>query len=297
MVRSPRRRNAFTLVELLVVIAIIAVLIGLLLPAVQAARESARRLSCTNQMRSIGLATINYHDGKREFPPAMRDRVLSAGPPEERLRGPLFFWIMPQMEMDSLFDAAGGDCYANNRITGGLGNLAARGQVVKQFVCPSDTTSGNSIHSADWTLSSYEMNFQAFANRQPINNAPPKSLKDMEVGDGTSKTLMFAESLQRCGGEGTIWSHGSWNLGWMPIFGGGARDDGSNPLLTGVNAAPHPSERAADCNPLRSTASAHAGVINVVLGDGSTRSIAKSIDPDTWWRLIQVASGQPIGSF
>jgi prepilin-type N-terminal cleavage/methylation domain-containing protein len=289
-----RRRTAFTLVELLVVIAIIAVLIGLLLPAVQAARESARRTSCVNQIRSIGLATINYHDAKRAFPMAMQDQVVAVNP-ERRLRGTLFYWIMPTMELNTLFDNSEGDSYANSRITGGLGNQAARGQVVKDFICPSDTTSSNGIHSADWTLASYEMNFQMFANRQPILNAPARSLRDVQ--DGTSKTLAFAESLQRCGSEGTIWSHGSWNLSWMPIFGGGARDDGTNPLNTGTAAAPQTGERAADCSSVRTTASAHPGVVNVVLGDASTKSLSKNIDPTVWWQLIRVADGEIVGEF
>lgn len=74
---------------------------------------------------------------------------------------------------------------------------------------------------------------------------------------------VFAESLQRCGSEGTIWSHGSWNLSWMPIFG----------------------------------TSAHPGVVNVVLGDASTKSLSKNIDPTVWWQLIRVADGEIVGEF
>jgi prepilin-type N-terminal cleavage/methylation domain-containing protein len=290
---APRHARAgFTLVELLVVIAIIAVLIGLLLPAVQSAREAARRTSCINQVKQLGLASHNYHDSRQAFPPAM-EQFPATGTPTRR--GTLFFYLLPYVEQTALFEASQGDCYANSRITNGLGNRAARGQVIKEFVCPSDPTDADSVHSADWALSSYEMNFQAFANRQPILNAPAKSLRDMQ--DGTSKTLIFAESLQRCGSSGTIWSHGSWNLHWMPIFGGGARDDGTNPLTTGTGSVPQQGQRQADCNPLRSTASAHPGVISVAMGDGSIRTINKDIDGTTWWRLVQVADGEVIGDF
>ncbi|MDA1039726.1 MAG: DUF1559 domain-containing protein [Planctomycetota bacterium] len=284
-----RGRSGFTLVELLVVIAIIGVLIGLLLPAVQAAREAARRTSCINQMKQLGLASHNYHDSRQAFPPAYEDQ----GTPLRR--GTLFFYLLPYVEQTALFDAAQGDSYANSRITNGTGNRAVRGQVIKEFVCPSDSTSSNKTHNADWTYSSYEMNFQTFANRQPIKNAPAKTLRDMQ--DGTSKTLAFAESLQKCGNEGTIWSHGSWNLHWMPIFGGGARDDGTGAISTGTASVPQQVQRQSGCNSGRSTASAHPGVMNVAMGDGSIRSINKDIAADTWWRLVQVADGEVIGDF
>ncbi len=281
-------RSGFTLVELLVVIAIIGVLIGLLLPAVQAAREAARRTSCINQIKQLGLATHNYHDSRQSFPPAYEEQ----GTPLRR--GTLFFYLLPYVEQSALFDAAQGDCYANNRVTGGSGNRAVRGQVVKEFVCPSDSTSSNKTHNADWTYASYEMNFQAFANRQPIRNAV-RNLRDMQ--DGTSKTLAFAESLQKCGGAGTIWSHGDWNLDWMPIFGGGSRYDGTGALTSGTASVPQQVQRQTGCNVRRSTASAHPGVMNVAVGDGSIRSINKDIAANTWWRLVQVADGEVIGDF
>jgi prepilin-type N-terminal cleavage/methylation domain-containing protein/prepilin-type processing-associated H-X9-DG protein len=91
---SGRRARAFTLVELLVVIAIIATLIGLLLPAVQVARESARRLSCSNNMRSVALATLGFHDARKGFPMAAEFEVGTAWPS----------LILPYMEQNNVFE-------------------------------------------------------------------------------------------------------------------------------------------------------------------------------------------------
>ena len=90
---SGRRARAFTLVELLVVIAIIATLIGLLLPAVQVARESARRLSCSNNMRSVALATLGFHDARKGYPMAAEFEVGTAWPS----------LILPYMEQNNIF--------------------------------------------------------------------------------------------------------------------------------------------------------------------------------------------------
>src|SRR5438309_1124350 len=107
----PRRRGGFTLIELLVVIAIIAVLIALLLPAVQAAREAARRISCVNNLKQIGLALHNYHEASGTFPPGYASywRLDSgdAGTAEDDL-GPGWAWgsmILPQMEQTPLYNA------------------------------------------------------------------------------------------------------------------------------------------------------------------------------------------------
>jgi prepilin-type N-terminal cleavage/methylation domain-containing protein len=193
------RRRGFTLVELLVVIAIIGILVALLLPAIQAAREAARRTTCTNQLRQIAVATHNFHDTYRRFPRAYIEQHIDG-----RLnRGSLFFWILPFMEQAAMYDAAMLNSMDNDRILEGRGSRRAASQVIATYVCPSDATSGDHIHSADWTFSSYEMNFQVFAGSNPIRNAQASNLRD--ITDGTTTTLMFAESLQRCGSQGTIW--------------------------------------------------------------------------------------------
>src|SRR5262245_64147082 len=97
------RRIAFTLVDLLVVIAIVGVLVALLLPAVQMARESARRMSCQNNLKQIGLALQSYHDGQRAFPPGYVSAVDAAG----NDTGPGWGWgakALPYMEQGTLYD-------------------------------------------------------------------------------------------------------------------------------------------------------------------------------------------------
>jgi len=108
-----RSRTAFTLVELLVVIAIIGILVALLLPAIQAAREAARRSSCSNNLKNIGLAVLNHHDVKKHFPVSMGHPLDSGNFPGDTTPQPAVGWILntlPQLEEEALFDqfSAGG---------------------------------------------------------------------------------------------------------------------------------------------------------------------------------------------
>src|SRR5262245_62985892 len=133
---SPRSKHAFTLVELLVVIAIIGVLVALLLPAVQSARESARRGQCTNNLKQIGIAVHNYDDVWKALPPGCYHGVF----------GTWVLHILPFMEQTSLqqqyVNSGGIQTFRNGGIRyGGAQNLPVTTTQIKAYVCPSETKS------------------------------------------------------------------------------------------------------------------------------------------------------------
>src|SRR5262249_39581757 len=136
-----KRRDAFTLIELLVVIAILAILIGLLLPAVQKVREAANRLACQNNLKQIGLALHNHHDANNCFPVGAQNSGLPWGGP----RLTYFPYLLPYLEQDNLYNRfqfapawnPWNIPWADTVNSIGPDSLTAR--VMKIFVCPSDS--------------------------------------------------------------------------------------------------------------------------------------------------------------
>jgi prepilin-type processing-associated H-X9-DG protein len=202
---SYQKMNGVTLVELLVVIGVIALLTALVLPAVQAAREAARRVQCQNHLKQLALATQNHVDARRGFPPGMEQRRYPTAPV---YRGSsLFAHLLPFMEDAALFEAWDFDDPLNN--TGG-GAQARTALPIAWLVCPSDLLPNPVVIHQGWhyRLTSYGGNGGTVAYpperattdgifhstgpaSEPIAGQRPVRLK--EVADGTSHTLLAGE--------------------------------------------------------------------------------------------------------
>ena len=221
--RSPyfqRRRNAaFTLVELLVVIAIIGLLVALLLPAVQASREAARRTLCANNLRQIGVGLINYHDALGSFPPGLVDRRTGANPQGKQLAWNVF--LLPFIEEQNVyvqFDLTAGYNRSPNR--------QAAGTVISTYLCPStaffasDRTgpttgdaNGNGVWNTgdDLAFTDYGGNFGFSGLDKPYMNGVlvyERSFAMKQITDGTSHTLIVAEDTGRGAAYDGQWANG-----------------------------------------------------------------------------------------
>ncbi|UUO08461.1 DUF1559 domain-containing protein [Blastopirellula sp. J2-11] len=201
-----RRRSAFTLVELLVVIAIIGVLIALLLPAVQQAREAARRISCTNNLKQISLAMHNYHDTFQSLPYGQfsygifANSYLGTSDTDVYPNGSSWFQcILPFVEQSAMYDAIKTDMLSMPTISL---SATVRNTVVEGFVCPSDPNGGKVGH--DGFQGNYLGN--THTENSGINSAnatymnglfyTKSGVKLREITDGLSNTLMMGECLQ-----------------------------------------------------------------------------------------------------
>ena len=324
----PSLRRAFTLVELLVVIAIIAVLIGLLLPAVQSAREAARRSSCQNNIRQLGLAALSYHDSKNEFPP---------GYTQERISGSfqghsVFYFLLQYIEGGVLFDSMSSTVPLSNR-SAVPGDKAAA--AVATFVCPSDDFPEGNPHQFSATehygVTTYRGNggsrpffatsstndgmFMTTGSSARKASSAPAGIKVRVslVRDGLSKTILFGEGSHYDPNFNTFTAAGfnsgstisTWSR-WYPAGG----DNGLGNILCGAFApinyttpfkhggAGAPGSQSAwfvfQDQRLSAIGSLHPGGANVVMGDGSVRFLSQSLPQATLSMLCTRADGEVI---
>jgi len=299
MIRFRLLKRGFTLIELLVVIAIIAILIGLLLPAVQKVREAAARMSCSNNIKQLGLAVHNYVSTNNQLPPAWM-LVASTGQ-----QGSLHFWLLPYLEQQNVVTAAG-----NN-------SMNQANTPIKAFMCPSDPTVWTSYPQGGVNYAGNYWVFRASTN----SNASGTLTTGMP--DGTSNTVIFAERYKLCqpssgGHTDPVWAAQPWdapNSVWsVGMFGytyatnnGGSNgnqwgslsgyypDYYSNGQGPGGNIPFQTAPTVSSCN-WYVTQSGHTGTMQVGLGDGSVRGVSSSISIATWINACNPQDGTVLGS-
>ncbi len=238
---STFRRKGFTLVELLVVIAIIGVLVALLLPAVQSAREAARRMQCVNNLKQLALSLHNYHDQHKAFPPGMQYDQGENVQVSDNFRPNWIILVLPFMEQQALQDS-----FNLNEIISAPVNRQPRGVEIPSLVCPSDT--GHNIKYAkegtegdNWARGNYGSNGALEHTDDAEENwgDPQKtgvmslnrSLSIAEISDGTSNTMLLSElrvGLSSRDRRGT-WAMGTAGASVITMHGFGGDANGPNP--------------------------------------------------------------------
>jgi prepilin-type N-terminal cleavage/methylation domain-containing protein len=291
----PKIRGAFTLVELLVVIAIIGILVALLLPAIQAARESSRRSQCSNNLQQIGLAGHNYEAFRRRLPPG--GRYSSSG----TRRGPIFLFLLPYLEETALANSI--DLTRPNLDEEVAKRESVHTTTVSTFICPSDDHEGvfmdNALHnyaasrgptdlytnpSCSCPLKPEWISLTAAPLDDPRNFAGPftrvgSTTKISEITDGVSNTIFFGEVRPNCSEHSRVgWAYTNNGNGYcstlIPI-----NYDSCNEEASDACARP--------CNWTTEVGfkSMHPGGSQFLLGDGSVHFVPETIDHQAYQHL------------
>jgi prepilin-type N-terminal cleavage/methylation domain-containing protein len=300
-----QRKKGFTLVELLVVIAIIGILVALLLPAVQAAREAARRMQCGNNLKQFSLALHNYHDTYKKFPVASATRSYST-----------HCYLLPFMEQVNLYNRIDFNVNPNH-----VNNTIPRGTIVPTFNCPSDP---QALMPAGWAGTTYRVNLGSEILFGMPSTTPGNSNFGMpapngpflptrlylgfaEITDGTSNTAAFSEHGKGDFNQGIASINDTFKPGTYPntpdeavvqcaaidptnLAFQGVSDVGA-PWLEAYHSTTYyyhvgpPNSRSCMFPPGRIATTAkskHPGGVQVALCDGSARFVASTIDMLVW---------------
>ena len=318
-----RNRSGFTLVELLVVIAIIGVLVGLLLPAVQAARESARRSQCVNNLKQLGVAMQNYHDTHGELPVGNVSCCW----------GTWQMAILPFIEQAQLGDKyqflpKGSQFFLNEyrydtnnaSVTPPVTNLDVVTTRIPTLTCPSDEpqTDPRGVTFHNYAANYGNTNHIGRDHLGPSNPAwvkhfrgpfigfdfdlePKREVRFKEITDGLSNSMMFSETVQGQNGDLRGFTWWGWSAGFETLAAPNAFD-------------PDTMQRTEDCNPdqpnppclapstlanlFRAAArSRHSGGVNVVMCDGSVHFKTDGVDLLTWRAASSIQGEDLISDF
>ncbi len=225
-----RSRGAFTLIELLVVIAIIAVLIGLLLPAVQKVRSASERLKCTNNLKQVGLALHNYIGGNKYFPPGIAEKY---NPRDPRQFGSWMIRTLPFIEQDALFRASEAAFTAQGSNPDAFDHSDIMKRVIEMYKCPSDDRQYIATYVQGLTV--------AFTGYLGVNGRNLRTYDGIlywnskvtidDVADGTSNTLLVGERPPSFDMVFGWWYAGAGQ--WDYSFPGGVRNSGSTDVTLG----------------------------------------------------------------
>jgi len=295
-----RRRSAFTLIELLVVIAIIAILIGLLLPAVQKIREAANRMKCTNNIKQISLGTIHCADTYSGFLPPSIGLYPNFDVGAGNSDGGLFLHILPFIEQDNLYKASSATPEPNDR-NGGFQTYSQwtapiQNAKVRTYQCPSDPTIQNKP-----AFAGYSQNGQVFHHNYPGWGSQPL-VYPSSISDGTSNTIFFTDKLAFCDKDYGIWDYPqNYWPDWGPIIastelGRGGLDINSAPQFQPPNSSmTGVASGSKDCYGARAS-TYHSGGIVTGMGDGSVRTVGRGVSVKTWWAALTRDGGETLGN-
>jgi prepilin-type N-terminal cleavage/methylation domain-containing protein/prepilin-type processing-associated H-X9-DG protein len=304
------RRAGFTMIEVFIVIAIIAVLIGMLLPAVQKVREAAYRLTCTHKLTQIALAMHNYQDAFGSLPAGS----LNAAPSKYVNYAGWATLILPFLEQHDLYRQ-----YDLTKFNWDAANQGVLDVQVKAFTCPSDHTTDQLVQLPDenysspvapgsykgvagryseqmgvfWDYAPYLVLYPNFGlspvTRGPLHavatGAGPKAVRYVDITDGLSNTFLVGEYSTQTGPE----SKAFWAVSWAYYA------LGSCGPYAAVRGLPDYEACVAELSPVycrRAFASPHVGGMNFVMCDGHVQFIATTIDADVYMNLATIAGGE-----
>lgn len=299
----PRGRPAFTLIELLVVIAIIAVLIGLLLPAVQKVRAAAARTQCVNNLKQVGLALQNYHDSYKVFPSGYVSNFDTSGNDTGSGWGWAAF-ALPQMEQQNLYTAVQ---FGQN--IEAPANAAARVQPVKSYLCPGDSA------PPTWTTKKYDLSGNPVATVCDVASANyigvfgttepgvdgdgvffrNSKVKIGDITDGTSSTIIVGERAVKLGLA--TWTGAATSANLFPPPGSTAppvMDNASGMVLghTGDGYGP-----GAPNSYVNQFSSQHGSGVNFLFADGHVAFLQSSMNYPVYNALATRQGGEPTGDY